>query len=210
MRGAAMGMGHVTAVVLAGGLATRMGGGDKALRPLRGQPLLGHVLARLRPQVARIALAANGDPARFAAWGLPVLPDPPEFLRAGPLAGILAGMAWAAQLDPPATLLLSAPTDTPFLPPDLLARLDDARGPDAPIACAASAGRAHPVIALWPVALRDDLAAALAQGVRGVARFAARHGVARAEFAAAPEDPFMNINDQDTLARLEAGGLNGS
>jgi molybdenum cofactor guanylyltransferase len=195
---------RVAAVVLAGGLARRMGGGDKALRLLHGQTLLDHVLARLRPQVDRVALSANGDPARFAQWGLPVLADPPESRQAGPLAGILAGLEWSARLDPPAALLLSAPSDTPWLPTDLLARLLAARSPQARIVCASSGGRQHPVVALWPVALRADLAAALGDGVRGVARFAQLHGAVAVEFPVGTRDPYMNINDAAALAAAEA------
>lgn len=191
------------AVVLAGGLATRMGGGDKALLRLAGKPLLDHILGRIGPQVTAIALNANGDPARFAAWALPVLADPlPGAL--GPLAGVLAGLRWARQAHPGSELLLSVPGDTPFLPPDLVARLLAARGGGAPIACAESLGRRHPVVALWPVALAGDLAAALAEGVRGVERYAARHGLASAAF---PGDPFVNINTpEDLRAAAEQAG----
>ena len=140
------------AVLLAGGLARRMGGGDKPLRLLGGRPLLDHVLDRIRPQVRAVALNANGDPARFAAWGLPVLPDPLPG-NPGPLAGVLAGMRWAASVG--AAYVLSVPTDTPFLPSDLVERLDAARRlAGVPIACAASGGPTHPVVALWPVSTR--------------------------------------------------------
>ncbi len=191
----------ILAVILAGGLATRMGGGDKALVQLGGQALLGHVLGRIASQVGAVALSANGDPARFATWGLPVLADPlPDF--PGPLAGILAGMRWAQAEHPQAELLLSVPTDTPLLPVDLVSRLLAVRTAAAPIACAASGGRSHPVVALWPVGLADALAGALADGVHGVARFAARHGVAVAAFSAEPYDPFVNINDSHALAAV--------
>jgi molybdopterin-guanine dinucleotide biosynthesis protein A len=187
------------AVILAGGRARRMGGADKALLQLGGRPLLRHVLDRIAPQVGAVALSANGDPARFAAFGLPVLPDPlPD--TPGPLAGILAGLRWAAATHPDARHLLSVPTDTPFLPADLVARL---RGAAAPIACAASAGQRHPAVALWPVALARDLADALAAGVRGVGLFALRHGVAEIDFPAADRDPFTNINDPDALAEMQ-------
>src|SRR5579859_1574255 len=145
-------------LVLAGGLARRMGGGDKALLPLAGRPLLAHVLDRVR--LGPIAISANGDPARFSQFGLPVLPDGiPD--QAGPLAGILAGLEWAAAL-PEVDHLISVPADTPFLPPDLVARLIAARdAADAEIALAASGGRLHPVVGLWPVALAADLRRAL-------------------------------------------------
>ena len=190
----------VVAVVLAGGQARRMGGGDKALLLLRQRPLLAHVLDAIRPQVRAVALNANGDPDRFHHWHVPVLADPVAG-QPGPLAGILAGLGWARALQPPAELLLSVPGDTPLLPPDLVARLMQARAASgAAIACAASAGRRHPVVALWPVALHDALARALAGGARSVGGFAAGHGVGVAVFADRPADPFLNINTPADLA----------
>ncbi len=190
------------AVVLAGGLARRMGGGDKPLRMLAGRALLDHVLDRIRPQVRAVALSANGDPVRFAPWGLPVLADPlPGNL--GPLAGVLAGMRWAAALG--AADVLSVPADTPFLPVDLVAGLAAARRAAAvPIACAASLGRTHPVVALWPTALADALAVALRGGERQAGRWAARQGATAAEFEAAGGDPFFNVNSPGELAEAEA------
>jgi molybdopterin-guanine dinucleotide biosynthesis protein A len=185
------------AVVLAGGLARRMGGGDKALLRLRGRPLLDHVLDRVRPQVRAVALSANGDPARFIAWGVAVLGDPVPG-HPGPLAGVLAGMRWAARMHPTAELLLSVPTDTPLLPHDLVARLLAARA--GGVVCAASGGQRHPVTALWPVALAGALAQALAAGTTGVAAFAEAHGLAVAEFPAGTADPFLNVNDRADLA----------
>lgn len=184
----------VAAVILAGGRATRMGGGDKPLLRLHGQPILSHVIARIAPQVEALAISANGDPARFAAQGLPVLADPlPGF--PGPLAGILAGMDWAAGLG--IGRLLSVPGDTPFLPRDLVARMQQ-----APFPMAASEGRTHPVVAIWPVALRDRLRQALIDGERRVGRFAAACGAERVDFADAP-DPFFNINTPEDLAAAE-------
>lgn len=189
------------AVLLAGGLARRMGGGDKPLCPLGGRALLDHVVDRIRPQVRALALNANGDPARFAAWGLPVLPDPlPGNL--GPLAGVLAGMRWAQSIG--AADVLSVPTDTPFLPAGLVARLAVARrAAGVPIACAASLGRTHPVAALWPAALADALAAALQQGMRRIDRWTAGQGVIAASFAETGYDPFFNVNSPDELAAAE-------
>ncbi len=185
----------VAAVILAGGRATRMGGGDKPLLRLHGQPILSHVIARVAPQVEALAISANGDPARFAAHALPVLADPlPGF--PGPLAGILAGMDWAAGLG--IDRLLSVPGDTPFLPGDLVARMQQATFP-----MAASEGRAHPVVAIWPVALRDRLRQALIDGERRVGRFAAECGAERVDFTDAP-DPFFNINTPEDLATAEA------
>lgn len=185
----------VAAVILAGGQARRMGGGDKPLLMLRGQPILSHVIARITPQVEALAISANGDPARFATYELPVLPDTIAGFP-GPLAGILAGMDWAAGLG--IDRLLSVPGDTPFLPRDLVQRMADAAFP-----MAASDGRAHPVVAIWPVVLRDKLRAALIAGERRVGRFAADCGAKVVDFPAAP-DPFFNINTPEDLADAEA------
>lgn len=190
-------------LVLAGGLARRMGGGDKPLRPLGGRPMLDHVLLRLRPQVAAVLLNANGHPARFAAWGLPVaadgLPGHP-----GPLAGILAGLDWAAAERPDLPWLVSVPGDSPFIPADLVARLHAARvAAGTPLACARSGGWSHPPIGLWPVALRDELRAALQGGERKIDRWTARFGCAEAEWPATPVDPFFNANAPEELAEAE-------
>lgn len=197
----------IVGVLLAGGLSRRMGGGDKALRPLGGRTLLDHVVERMRPQVAALVLNANGDPARFAAFGLPVVPDSvPDF--AGPLAGILAGLDWAAANRPDCSFVLSVPSDAPFLPRDLVARLRhgmEAAGAD--LACAASGGQPHPVVGLWPVRLRADLRrAVVAEEIRKVDRFTARYRLATVDF---PEespglDPFFNANRPDDLDRAAA------
>jgi molybdopterin-guanine dinucleotide biosynthesis protein A len=195
----------VAGVVLAGGRATRMGGGDKTLLPLGGQPLLAHVTGRLAPQVEALALSANGAPDRFAAFGLPVLPDPvPGF--AGPLAGILAGMRWAAARR--ASHVVSAAGDTPFFPRDLVACLADALSPAEPIAMAATEEPErglleHPTFALWPVDLADDLEDALTRGgLRKVIVWASRHGFARVTFDDAGR-PFFNVNTPADLAEAE-------
>lgn len=186
------------AVILAGGLATRMGGGDKGLRPFRGGTLLGAVIARLSPQVESLALNANGDPARLAAHGLPVIPDPlPD--RPGPLAGVLAAMDWAASLG--AASVVTVPCDTPFLPGDLVPRLLLAA--DGGLAIAASGGRLHPTVGLWPVALRDDLRATLLRGDRKVRTFTDRHHAARADFPLTDPDSFANANTPDDLSALD-------
>jgi len=181
-----------------------MGGGDKGLVALAGRPILAHVLDRIRPQLSVLALSANGDPARFREWGLPVLPDALGD-HPGPLAGILAGLEWAAAGHPRAEAIVSVPTDTPFLPPDLVPRLIAARdAAGAEIAVAASGGRTHPVAALWPVALAADLRRALLdEGVRKVEIFIRRHRYAIAEFATAPVDPFFNVNRPEDLAEAE-------
>jgi molybdenum cofactor guanylyltransferase len=188
-------------VILAGGLARRMGGGDKSLRQLAGKPILAHVIDRVGPQVSRLILNANGDPARFATWMLPVVPDPlPDF--PGPLAGVLAGMRWAAEHMPDAADVVTIPGDTPFLPPDLVERLTAQRERKA-IACAASGGRVHPVVALWPIRLANDLGEALGSGARKILAWAEGHGLAEVEFAASPVDPFFNVNNPEDLATAE-------
>lgn len=191
-------------VVLAGGLARRMGGGDKPLRLLGGAPMLDHALRRLSPQVAAVILNANGDPARFAAYGLPVvadgLPDHP-----GPLAGILAALDWAAAHRPGLPWLASVPGDSPFIPADLVARLHAAReAAGVPLACARSGGQAHPPVGLWPVTLREDLRAALDAGERKIDRWTARHGEGYATWPEGPPDPFFNVNTPEDLAAAEA------
>lgn len=196
-------------VILAGGRATRMGGSDKALLRLGGLALLDRVIARLRPQVAALALNANGDPARFAGRGLPVLPDSVAD-RPGPLAGILAALDWAAGQG--ACRVVTVPADTPFLPPDLTARLLAAADGAAPVLAATpGAGQAtrsmggglvrHPACGLWPTALRGDLRAALAGGVRKVADWADGHG---ARVAAFEGDAFFNVNTLEDLRAAEA------
>ncbi|MBV9782781.1 MAG: molybdenum cofactor guanylyltransferase MobA [Acidisphaera sp.] len=190
-------------VLLAGGLARRMGGGDKPLRSLAGRPLLDHVIDRMRPQLAGLVINANGDPARFAAWGLPVIPDTMAD-NPGPLAGVLAGMLWARAHAAACPDIVSLPTDTPFLPEDLVGRLQAARrNARADLACVASGGRSHPVIGLWPVHLADDLAGALAEGVRKIEDFTARHRIAIADYDAADLDPFTNVNRPEELAAVE-------
>jgi molybdopterin-guanine dinucleotide biosynthesis protein A len=192
-------------LVLAGGQARRMGGGDKARIRIGGATILQRVLASLKPQCQRVIINSNGDPARFADTGLPVVADSvPDF--AGPLAGILAGLDWAAANAPDCEWLLSVPGDCPFLPKDLVARLHAARvAAGAPLACARSGDWRHPVVALWPVALRDDLRRALVdEGLHKIEIWTARHGVAIAEWPAAPVDPFFNVNTPEDAARAEA------
>ena len=192
-------------LVLAGGLARRMGGGDKARIRVGGATILARVLACLKPQCERIIINANGDPARFADIDLPVVADSvPDF--AGPLAGILAGLDWAAAHAPQIEWLLSAPGDCPFLPKDLLARLHDARlAEGTPLACARSGEWRHPVVGLWPVKMREDLRHALTQeGLHKIEIWTARHGIAIADWPAAPVDPFFNVNTPDDAARAEA------
>ncbi len=193
-------------VVLAGGRGTRMGRADKALRPFGHATLLDYVLSRLDCQPSsRIVLNANGDPARFARFGLPVLADSVPG-HPGPLAGVLAGMEWALAGAPGVADIVTVPTDSPFLPLDLIDRLlrqRDAAG--AELACAASAGRSHPVAALWPVRLAPQLRHALTvERVFRVQAWTARFTLAVAEFAADPTDPFLNVNTPADLAAAEA------
>jgi molybdopterin-guanine dinucleotide biosynthesis protein A len=191
-------------VVLAGGLARRMGGGDKARVRVGGGTILERVLASLRPQCARIIINANGDPARFADSGLTVVADDvPGF--AGPLAGILAGLDWAAAQMPEVADIVSVPGDCPFLPGDLVARLAAARAEGGvPLACARSGDWRHPVVGLWPIGLRADLRRALVEeDLHKIEVWTARHGVAIAEWPAAPVDPFFNVNTPEDAAAAE-------
>jgi len=195
-------------LVLAGGLARRMGGGDKALIDIDGVPILERVLARLGPQCSTVIINANGDPARFADTGLPVVADSvPDF--AGPLAGILAGLDWAAAHAPGIADIVSVPGDCPFLPGDLVARLSAARQvAGLPLACARSGDWRHPVAGLWRVALRDDLRKALLEeNLHKIETWTARHGVAIADWPNTPVDPFFNVNtpaDAAEAARIAA------
>ena len=193
----------VAAVLLAGGLARRMGGGDKSLRMLGGKSLLKHALERICPQVASILLNANGDPMRFAAFAVPVAADVvPGF--AGPLAGILTGLEWAAAHAPDCRWVVSIPTDSPLLPLDLVARFKAALADGARLACAASGSQTHPVVGLWPVALAADLRRALTeQDERKIDRFTARYPIATVEWPVAPFDPFFNANRPEDLAEAE-------
>lgn len=190
-------------VILAGGQATRMGGGDKGLRVVAGQRLLDHVTARLGSQVAGMALNANGDPARFDGFGLPVLPDSlPGW--PGPLAGVLAGLDWAAGQG--ADAVVSVAADTPFFPRDLVARLKSVAGPSGLALAATREGDRlwrHPTFGLWPVALREDLRMALGDGLRKVVLWTDRHGAGTAEFGTAPFDPFFNINTPEDIETAE-------
>ncbi len=192
-------------LVLAGGLARRMGGGDKARIPIGGRTILERALRCLSPQCERLIINANGDPGRFADTSLPVVADSvPDF--AGPLAGILAGLDWAAAHAPGIQWLASAPGDCPFLPKNLVARLHEARvAAGTPLACARSGEWRHPVVALWNVALREDLRRALVdERLHKIEIWTARHGVAIAGWPTAPIDPFFNVNTPDDAARAEA------
>jgi molybdopterin-guanine dinucleotide biosynthesis protein A len=191
-------------ILLAGGLARRMGGGDKPMRRIGGRTILERVIARLKPQCDGLILNANGDPSRFADFGLPVIADTVENFP-GPLAGILAGLDWAAAHRPDVAWVLSAAADCPFLPRDLVARLHHARADqDAQLAVAASDGQSHPVIGLWSVTLREELRHALVvEDVRKIDRWTARYKLATVEWPAKPLDPFFNANTMDDIAEAE-------
>ncbi|HYM98717.1 MAG TPA: molybdenum cofactor guanylyltransferase MobA [Aestuariivirgaceae bacterium] len=192
----------IAGVILAGGLARRMGGGDKGLIRLGGKPIVDHVIDRLKPQTDALIINANGEPSRFAAYGLPVVPDSIEG-SAGPLAGVLAGLDWAAERG--FDHVVSAATDTPFFPRDLVTRFRAAvMREGADLVVAASQGRHHPVFGLWPCTLRQDLRKALRdEGTRKVDEWTAQHRLAVAHFDARDYDPFFNANRPEDLAEAE-------
>jgi molybdenum cofactor guanylyltransferase len=193
----------VIGLLLAGGQSRRMGGGDKCLRLLGGETILARIVARVRPQTRQLILNANGDPARFPAYGLPIVADSVEGF-AGPLAGVLAGLDWTAANAPDCPWVASVPTDAPFLPVDLIARLLAPAAEGADMACAASGGQSHPVVGLWPVRLRDDLRHALvAEQLHKVDIWTARYRLATVEFPVAGIDPFFNTNRPEDLAEAE-------
>ena len=191
-------------VLLAGGLARRMGGGDKPMRQIAGRTILERVIARLQPQCDGLILNANGDPARFKGYGLPVIADDVADFP-GPLAGILAALDWAAANRPGVKWILSAAADCPFLPRDLVARLHRARADEnAELAVAASDGQSHPVIGLWSVGLREDLRHALVvEDIRKIDRWTARYPLATVEWPVQTLDPFFNANTMDDIAAAE-------
>ena len=191
-------------VLLAGGLARRMGGGDKPMRRIGGRSILERVIARLAPQCDGLILNANGDPARFSEFGLPVIADTVADFP-GPLAGILAALDWAAAKRPEVAWVLSAAADCPFLPRDLVARLHRARmDENAQLAVAASDGQSHPVIGLWSVGLRDELRHALVvEDIRKIDRWTARYALATVEWPVDTLDPFFNANTMDDIAAAE-------
>jgi molybdopterin-guanine dinucleotide biosynthesis protein A len=194
----------IPGVLLAGGLARRMGGGDKPMREIGGKTILARVIARLKPQCDGLILNANGDPARFASFGLPVIPDSVADFP-GPLAGILAALDWTAEHRPDVEHILSAAADCPFLPRDLVARLHAAMTADnAQLAVAASDGQSHPVIGLWSVSLRAELRHALVvEDIRKIDRWTARYRLATVTWPVTPLDPFFNANTMDDIAEAD-------
>ncbi len=193
---------YMVGVLLAGGQARRMGGGDKCLRTLGGRAILEHVIARAKGQVTALVLNANGDAGRFARFGLPVAADVIGGF-AGPLAGVLTGMEWARARHPDCQWIGTFATDAPFFPRDLVARMAECL-PDADMVCARSAGRSHPVFGLWPVRLASDLRHAMAdEDIRKVDAWTARYRLAEVEYPTAPLDPFFNTNTPEDLKRAE-------
>jgi molybdopterin-guanine dinucleotide biosynthesis protein A len=190
--------------ILAGGLARRLGGGDKTLRTVGGRTVLARLVDRMTPQAAGLIVNANDDPSRFGSLGLPIVPDSlPD--HPGPLAGVLTALEWIASARPEIEWLVTVPGDAPFLPSDLVRRLHAARlRESAALACAGSGGWTHPVIALWPVSIRDDLRHALATlGIRKIDAFTARYSCAVEQWATDPADPFFNVNTQEDLSEAD-------
>ncbi len=197
---------QVVGVVLAGGQARRMGGGDKCLLEIGGQSLLGRAIDRLSPQVSDLVINANGDAARFCSFEPPVVKDTVEGF-VGPLAGVLAGMRWTLEHVPEAPYIITAASDTPFFPRDLAQRLLQGAGNDGlSIVLAASNGRVHPVFGLWPVALADDLEKALKSGLRKILDWTDRHEMVEMVFQidTAQIDPFFNVNRPKDLVKAES------
>jgi|GraSoiStandDraft_56_1057294.scaffolds.fasta_scaffold338642_2 molybdopterin-guanine dinucleotide biosynthesis protein A len=198
---------HIAGVVLAGGRSSRMGGCDKSLKPLAGKPLLAHAIERLKPQVADLVINANGEPSRFASFGLPVIADSmPD--HAGPLAGVHAGFLWLKQNRPDASYLVTVAGDTPFLPLDLVQRFLAALLPQPALVVARSDEGTHPVFGLWPVAMAPGLEKALKQGIRKVGAWAKQQGAVEVYFPKVEVngrlvDPFFNINRPEDLAEAE-------
>lgn len=213
MRDGKMGRGEssdsVAGLILAGGRGRRMGGIDKPFAPLAGRPLIDHVIARAAGQTARLAINMSGEASRFAAYDLPLVPDLTDGDRietfAGPLAGVLSGLDWMAEQGGGVEWMAVFPADTPFLPTDFVERaLAAIRRDGAELACAESGGRAHPVVALWPLSLRDRLRRLVVdQGIRRADRLLEAFRTARVVYGTDPVDPFFNINTPDDLARAE-------
>ncbi|MCZ6839698.1 MAG: molybdenum cofactor guanylyltransferase MobA [Alphaproteobacteria bacterium] len=198
-------LGPVAGVLLAGGQSRRMGGGDKCLRPLGGQPILARIIETVAPQVSRLVINANGDPDRFASFGVPVAADTVDGY-AGPLAGVLTGMEWVAANAPECDWIATFATDAPFLPDDLVERLCEAvSNGTADMACALSNGRRHPVFGLWPVALGPELRRELVvRGVRKVDDWTDGYNRREVEFAVDAIDPFFNVNRPEDLVAAES------
>jgi len=195
---------EIVGLLLAGGLARRMGGGDKALRQLGGQSVLQRIINSISPQVSTLLLNANGDPGRFAEYGLPVVPDVIDGF-AGPLAGVLTGLEWVAANKPDCSWLATVPSDAPFMPTDLVSSLrDEMDRAGGEMACAITNGRTHPVVGLWPVALKDDLRKAMVdEDMRKIDLWTARYKIVHVAFSTDPVDPFFNANRPEDFEKAE-------
>lgn len=198
----------VVGILLAGGKSSRMGGGDKCLRPLGGRPILAHIIERLKPQVSDMIINANGEIGRFAGFGLKVVEDSVTGY-AGPLAGVQAGLAWIKRNRPDSAYGVTVATDTPFFPADLVQRFLAELGNRPALLVARSAEGVHPVIGLWPIALADDIKDALKHGLHKVGGFTEQHGAIEVPFppvriGGTEIDPFFNINRPEDLAAAEA------
>lgn len=197
------------AILLAGGASTRMGGGDKCLMPLGNRPLLAHAIERLRPQVTRLVINANDGHARFAQFGLPVIPDAIGG-RQGPLAGVHAGIAWTRENFPDTPFVITAAADTPFFPDDLVEKFLAAVGDGEPrLVVASSAAGLHPVFGLWPVALGPSLEDSLARGERKVSAWVKEHDAGEiffepTEIGGRKIDPFFNLNRPQDFAEANS------
>jgi len=195
---------QVVGVILAGGLARRMGGGDKSMLKLGGRRILDYVIESAQNQLHTVIINANGDPQRFAEFNLPIQADiVPDF--AGPLAGVVSAMAWVKQNKPAATHVITLAADTPFFPDDYVARMLELMAlKQQRLACASYQGRTQPVFGLWPVDLFDDLYKALVEDdMRKVDRFTAPYGVADVAFDELADNPFFNVNKPEDLSAGE-------
>ncbi len=197
-------MAEIVGLLLAGGLSRRMGGGDKALTQLGGRSVLSRIIDLAKPQVSELLLNANGDPARFAEYGLPVVPDVIEGY-AGPLAGVLTGLEWISQNRPQCQWLATFPSDAPFMPKDMIAQMEaEVEKQGAQLACAITNGRSHPVVGLWPVALKNQLRKAmLEEEMRKIDLWTARYKLVEVEFSCDPVDPFFNANRPEDFGKAE-------
>jgi molybdopterin-guanine dinucleotide biosynthesis protein A len=198
----------VVGVLLAGGKSSRMGGGDKCLLPLAGTPMLAHIIDRLRPQVSDLVLNANGDVSRFAAFGLPIVMDRLGG-QIGPLAGVHAGIEWAIANRPGSRFVITAATDTPLFPTDLVARfLASLKGGEPKLLVARSEQGVHPVFGLWPMSLAAAIEKSLTSGMRKVQAWVSEHQAEEiffpnGEIGGRKIDPFFNINRPKELAEAE-------
>jgi len=193
----------ISAVILAGGAARRLGGGDKPLRTIAGKSILDWIIGRIEPQVQFLAISANGDPTRFASYALPVLPDLVPDL--GPMAGIASAMEWAKKTNPAASHVLLVSGDTPFLPPDLVERLSIVTALNASqIVAASSSGKIHPTIALWPLAAMPMIKKALSEKKgRRVSDWLSILNHHSVEWDHDLFDPFFNVNTPEDLQEAE-------